>query len=230
MASPNLMILAYEQTPLGPLCLRRRELLSSPGTVVFEVTLDHEFLMSSVNTVSERALAERALDMCPGTGLRVLVGGLGLGYTARAALASERVSVVEVVEFLPQVIDWLDDELFPLAAGLKADPRFHAVPGDVYARLQAPPDEPFDLVLVDVDHAPDDPLATRNVSFYTEDGLARARRHLSPRGVLGVWSWAESSSFSRALRDVFTEVRVEPVTYLNHVIGEEVTDWLFLAR
>ena len=77
----NLEILAYEETELGPLCLRRRELLSEPGTVVTEVTLNHEFLMSSYNTDSERALANRAIEIHGGRDLRVLVGGLGLGYT-----------------------------------------------------------------------------------------------------------------------------------------------------
>lgn len=229
MAS-NLEILSYEDTPLGPLCLRRRELLSAPGTVVTEVTLNHQFLMSSHITVSERALAATALEMHPGRGLEVLVGGLGLGYTAASVLESERVASVRVVEYLPQVLDWLQADLFPLSGALKADPRFSTVRGDVYALLTAPPEERYDLVLVDVDHAPDDQLTDANAGFYTEDGLRRAREHLAPGGVLGVWSYAESSPFSHALRTVFPEVRVEPVTYFNDLIDEEVTDWLFFAR
>lgn len=230
MSPSNLQILAYEDTPLGPLCLRRRELLSAPGTVVTEVTLNHEFLMSSYNTASERALARIALEMHPGTELRVLVGGLGLGYTAQAALASPRVARVEVVELLPQVVDWLERDMVPLSAELKADPRFAPVPGDVYARLAGPPSERFDLVLIDVDHAPDDPLGEESGFFYTKEGLERARRHLAPGGVLGVWSYAESSPFERALREVFPEVRVEPVAFFNPMIDEENTDWLFFAR
>ena len=116
MSPSNIEILAYEPSPLGVLCLRRRELLSAPGTVVTEITLDHEFLMSSYTTASERALAARALEMHSGGGLEVLVGGLGLGYTAREVLTSDRVGRVEVVEFLPQVIDWLDRGLVPPAA------------------------------------------------------------------------------------------------------------------
>ncbi len=94
MSKSNLEILAYEPSPLGPLCLRRRELLSQPGTIVTEVTLNHEFLMSSLYTDSERALARTALEMHTGENLRVLVGGLGLGYTAREALLSDRVARV----------------------------------------------------------------------------------------------------------------------------------------
>lgn len=230
MTPSNLEILAYEDTPLGPLCLRRRELLSSPGTVVTEVTLNHEFLMSSHITVSERALATTALEFCTGQDLSVLVGGLGLGYTAAATLECERVASVEVVEFLPQVIEWLEEGLFPLAERLVADDRFEPVPGDVYARLLAAPNELFDVILIDVDHAPDDQLADVNATFYVESGLERARRHLAPGGVLGVWSYAESSPFVNALRAVFDDVSVERVTYFNDLIDEEITDWLFFAR
>lgn len=229
MTPSNLEILAYEDSPLGPLCLRRRELLSAPGTVVTEVTLNHAFLMSSYNTASERALARVALEVHGGTGLRVLVGGLGLGYTAHAALASARVAKVEVVEFLPQVVEWLEGDLVPLSAELKADARFTTVLGDVYARLAAEPGERFDLILIDVDHAPDDQLSRTNDFFYTEEGLERARRHLADGGVLGVWSYAESSPFAQALRNVFREVRIEPVTFFNRMIDEETTDWLFFA-
>ena len=115
MAELNLEILAYEESPLGTLCLRRRELLSQPGTIVTEVTLNHEFLMSSLYTDSERALSATALEMHAGNDLHVLVGGLGLGYTAREALLSERVTKLEVVELLPQVIDWLARGLVPLS-------------------------------------------------------------------------------------------------------------------
>jgi spermidine synthase len=230
MNPTNLEILAYDDTPLGPLCLRRRELLSTPGTVVTEVTLDHEFLMSSHNTASERALAEIALEMHEGAELRVLVGGLGLGYTAHAALASPRVEHLVAVEFLPQVIEWLDRGLIPLSDVLAADPRFTTTQGDVYAWLADPPEERFDLILIDVDHAPDDRLGPANAFFYTAEGLARAGRHLRPGGLLGVWSAAESPPFARALAEAFSEVRVEPVTFFNEMVDEETTDWLFFAR
>jgi spermidine synthase len=230
MPRSNLEILSYEDTPLGLLCLRRRELLSAPGTVVTEITLDHKFLMSSHHTASERALANVALTMHPGADLKVLVGGLGLGYTAHAALESLRVASVEVVELLPQVVDWLDRDQVPLSAELKADERFTVVAGDVYARLAGPPGDGFDLILIDVDHAPDDRLDAASGAFYTEAGLRRAARHLAPGGILGVWSYAENSPFSRSLRKVFGEVRIEPVAFFNELAGEERMDWLFFAR
>lgn len=226
----NLEILAYEECSIGMICLRRRELLSEPGTVVTEITLDHMLLMSSCNSTSEEAFSRSALELHAGRDLRVLVGGLGLGCTAHALLHSDRVADVEVVELLPQVIDWLDRGLVPLAGALRGDARFAVTEGDVYARLAQPPERQHDLVLVDVDHSPDEPLAEGNDAFYTDAGLARAKEHLAPDGVLGVWSYAESAPFAEALGRVFREVRVEAVTFDNRLADEEETNWLFFAR
>lgn len=226
----NLTILAYEPSPLGMLCLRRRELLAEPGTVVTEVTLDHEFLMSSHFTASERALAAKALEIHRGSALRVLVGGLGLGYTAREALASPRVDRVEVVEFLPQVIGWLRQGLVPLSDELNAEPRLDVEEGDVYQLLLAPARRTFDLVLIDVDHSPSENLAAPNDAFYTEEGLVRVSAHLAPRGVLGVWSASPNDTFASALRTRFDDVRVETVNFRNTHAGVDQTDWLYFAR
>ncbi len=230
MSKSNLEILAYEPSPLGPLCLRRRELLSQPGTIVTEVTLNHEFLMSSLYTDSERGLASTALQMHSGTDLRVLVGGLGLGYTAREALLPSRVARVEVLELLPQVIGWLAKGLVPLSSELNNQQRLVVTQGDVYQRLAGPADELFDVILIDVDHSPDERLEGASTSFYTTHGLMAARRHLAAGGVLAVWSYAESSPFADALRSVFRQVQLKSVTYDNHLIGEQLTDWLFFAR
>lgn len=230
MSPSNLEILAYEKTPLGDLCLRRRELLSRPGTVITEITLDHQLLMSSYNTVSERALADEALTRHTGHAVSVLVGGLGLGYTAAAVLQSERVQRVEVIELLPAVVGFLRDGLVPLSADLLSDSRFGVREGDVYATLREQSDERWDLVLIDVDHAPDDHLGAGNESFYTESGLVQAKQHLAPGGILAVWSYAENSPFADALRAVFAFVEVVPIMYVNALVEEEHTDWLFLAR
>jgi spermidine synthase len=113
---------------------------------------------------------------------------------------------------------------------LLADTRFGVRQGDAYATLLAPADEHWDVVLIDVDHAPDDHLGAGNEAFYTEPGLVRAKRHLAPGGVLAVWSYAESSPFVDALRAAFAVVEVVPVRYVNDLVEEEHTDWLFLAR
>jgi len=232
MKQSNFEILAWETTDLGPLCLRRRELLSQPGTIVTDMTLDHEMLMSSHLTLSERTLARHALGMHEGSGLDVLVGGLGLGYTAYEVVVAgrQRIARVEVVELLEPVIGWTRQDLVPLAGALRADSRIEIEQGDVYARLAAPPSRRHDLILIDVDHSPDERLGDESASFYSEAGLRAARRHLADGGVLGVWSYASDSPFATALRRVFDEVQVEPVTVVNDLVDEEQTDWLFFAR
>ena len=226
----NLEILAHEMSPLGLLCLRRRELLSDPGTIVTEVTLNHEFLMSSLYSDSERALARTALEMHRGDDLKVLVGGLGLGYTASEVLVSERVASVEVLELLPQVVGWLARGLMPLSSQLNDERRLVITQGDAFQRMAGPADELFDLILIDVDHSPEERLGEESVSFYSPTGLRAAQRHLASDGILAVWSYAESSPFADALHAVFEHVRVESVTYVNDQINQQYTDWLFFAR
>ncbi len=195
-----------------------------------EVTLNHEFLMSSLYTDSERALARTAIQMHSAKDLRVLVGGLGLGYTTREALLSDRVAHLEVVELLPQVIDWLDRGLVPLSPELCEEQRLVVTEGDVYRRLASPPDQLLDVILIDVDHSPQERLGDESISFYTQEGLQVARQHLATDGVLGVWSYAESSPFADALHAVFGHVRIEPITYDNQLIHQQQTDWLFFAQ
>jgi spermidine synthase len=210
--------------------LRQRALPSEPGRLITEIMINHELLMSSHHTASERALASACLERHAGTGLRVLIGGLGLGYTAFEALASPRVGHVEVVEFLSQVVDWMRDGRVPLSADLNADDRFQVVAGDVYARLAAPPERRYDLILIDVDHSPDERLGDGNANFYTPEGLELARAHLADGGVLGVWSYAECSPFAAALRSVFSHVEVEAVSFDNVLSEQRESNWLFIAR
>jgi spermidine synthase len=226
---PKLEILAYEETPLGSLCLRRRELLSQPGVSVTEITLNHEFLMSSYNTDSERAISNRSVQIHGGSGLKTLIGGLGLGYTARELVVHPNVASVEVVEYLPQVARWLSDGLVPLSEELNAAEKLRVVDGDVYDRLLNPPDQQFDLIVIDVDHSPSDQLGEQDHRFYTADGLRMAKKHLRDRGVLAIWSYAENSAFSSSLKQVFARVIVEPVQTVNDLVGHQQTDWLFFA-
>jgi spermidine synthase len=183
MSPSNLEILAYEKTPLGDLCLRRRELLSRPGTMITEITLDLQLLMSSYITVSERALADEAISRHPGVELSVLVGGLGLGYTAAQVLQSERVGRVEVIELFPAVVGFMQEGLVPLSAELLENPRFGVRQGDVYATLREEADERWDLVLIDVDHAPEDHLGAEVLAGAAERDYEVPRIELVSIGV-----------------------------------------------
>lgn len=231
MTPENFEILAYDQTPLGMLCLRRRRSLNDPGVTVTEITLNHEFLMSSYYTDSERALANIALEMHAGKNLNVLIGGLGLGYTAGEVLKSERVNHAEVVEFLPQVMAWLDKGLIPLAQFLASDRRLRVIQGDVYDLLLQQPKEKYDIILIDVDHSPDERLNSENTSFYSQEGLNAVKKHLTVDGILGIWSYSEDMLFEQALRDVFDEIRIDSISFRHKFLNnEQHTDWLYFAR
>ncbi len=242
-------ILAYEDTDLGPLCLRRRRTLSEPREWVTEITLNHEFLMSSLHTDSEQLLATIPLEQLardaqltnetlarddPSSkrdGLRVLIGGLGLGYTARAALDSSQVRHVEVVEYLPQVINWMQEGLTPLGTELAAEPRLQVQHGDIFARLLAEPqDVPFDALLIDVDHSPDERLSSANKAFYTTAGLTQVARHIRPGGLFALWSYDRSPALQETMQQVFFETDIHPVTYHNRHVHQDFTDWLYVGR
>lgn len=220
-------VIDHVESPIGVFILRRR---TEPVADVIELTLEHQFLMSSVVTVSECALATRAIEMHGGTDLDVMIGGLGLGYTSKAALDSDRVARVEVVELIQGIIGWFANGLMPLGKELTADPRFHPVQGDVFERLRGPAAKKHDLLLIDVDHSPDEQLGPSNDSFYGHSGLVLAAQHLKPGGVFAVWSTSESPRFEEELRKTFEDVRVEPIDFFNPTCDQDETNWLFLAK
>jgi spermidine synthase len=220
-------VIDHAESPLGTIILRRR---NPPEEHVLELTLDHQLLMSSRVTFSECALATHAIAMHGGTDLDVLIGGFGLGYTCKAALDSDRVARVEVVEFVAGVIAWAERGVIPLGPELMRDPRFRVTQDDVYDRMRRAPIQKHDLVLIDVDHSPDAHLGESSDSFYAHAGLALAKQHLEPGGVFGVWSTSESPAFEAELRQTFDEVRVEPIDFFNETVGRPETNWLFLAR
>lgn len=150
--------LGFEQTPLGELTLRRRNEPRLDNAEVYEVKLGDEYLMSSLFTESERQLATIGLARLEGK-LDVVVGGLGLGYTAAEALKNERVKGLLVIDLFQTVIDWHHAGLVPMSETLTADPRCEMRQGDFFELsrtgfdVQAP-NRRFDAVLLDIDHSP----------------------------------------------------------------------------
>jgi len=206
-------ILGHAQTPIGTLYLGRRRIEGVPDWV-YEIQISGQLLMSSYHSVSEKQLATSALALHEGTGpLRVLVGGLGLGYTAVAALQSEQVTLVRVIEKMDFVQNWMDQGLLPLSDIFANDERLEIVQGDVYQHLAENPTEQYDLILVDVDHAPDDRLAEGDGHFYTPDGQRQVARHLAPGGVLAVWSAWDNDAFAKVLSGVYPRSVREDVSW-----------------
>ncbi|MDZ7590697.1 MAG: hypothetical protein U5L05_08400 [Rubrivivax sp.] len=229
--------LDYQVTPIGALILRRR-LERSLGVVVYEIKLGDAFLMSSLFTASEIALARLGLAAAPvKDGLDVLVGGLGLGCTAAAVLEDPRVRSLHVVELLAPVIEWHRDGLLPLGPTLTADPRCHLVQGDFFALSRSAagflPDSPqrqFDAILLDIDHAPDFVLDPANESFYTSTGLAALARHLLPGGVFGLWSNdPPDDTVTATLSEVFDQVAAHVVTFPNPYLRHDSACTVYVA-
>lgn len=168
-----------------------------------------QLLMSSRAHGSEEAMAA---VLAAGSAARVLIGGLGCGYTLRATL--DRLGPagqVEVAELMAAVIEWNRGPLAPLAGHPLADARVHVFAGDVRARLV--PDAAWDAVLLDVDNGPAALTTAGNQTLYARAGLAAAFAALAPGGQLVVWSAAPDTAFVARLRAVgFTaEARTVPV-------------------
>jgi spermidine synthase len=218
---------------IGMLYLSRFEDASRPDGWVYTVHIDGALLMSSVSPLSERELATRAIAAHPGKELKILIGGLGLGYTAQAALESDRSALVRVVDRMDFVINWLKDGLLPLSDQLLKDPRMEFVQSDVYGDLMGPAKETYDLILVDVDHAPDDPLDPASLPFYTPEGQAKVREHLAPGGILAVWSAWNNDEFAAAMAKSYPRAWREPIEWTTPVEadgGQRLHNTLFFGR
>ena len=163
----------------GEVLLRRR------GAVT-ELVVDGVFAMDDVDTSTEQALATEALRRCAGDGLRVLVGGLGLGWTAAAVLADARVTTVDVVELEPALVGWAGNGLLPGLPELPAD-RLRLHTADVADALAGSPGR-WDAALLDVDNGPAFLVHEANAGLYEATGLATALAALRPGGVLAIWS------------------------------------------
>ena len=236
--SPRIEELAWAETPLGEIALRRR-IEPSLGVEVYEVKLGEEYLMTSLFTASEVALATLGLAMLPAAAdhLDVVVGGLGLGWTARTVVADDRVGQVLVIEALDEVIRWHRADLVPGGAELAEDPRTRLVHGDFFAMAAGDGFDPdqagrrFDAVLVDIDHTPDHTLHPGHGDFYTPDGLRGLTRFLRPGGVFGLWSDdPPTDAYLAVMREVLDDVGNEVVDFPNPITGGRSACSVYLGR
>ena len=226
----------YRATPIGAISLRRRRILALDQDV-YEIILGDEHLMSSLFNASEIALAKLGLEAHGGKALDVVVGGLGLGYTAGAVLEHDNVASLTVVEFLDAVIDWHVEGLVPLDPPLLKDKRCRVIQGDFFELAASEkgfdvlePARLFDAILIDIDHAPDWLLDERSGGFYSVEGLEKLTRHLKPGGVMGLWSdKLEDKEFTQRLAGVFDKAWAEPVTFHNPLQDKPFTQTVYLA-
>lgn len=228
--------LDFRPTAMGALSLRRRRQLST-GLDVYEIKLGDEFLMSSLFTVAEIALTRLGLAALQRADLDVVVGGLGLGYTAQAVLEDARVRSLVVVDALAEVIEWHEHGLLPLGERLTADRRCRLVHGDFFA-MSASADglDPqtrgrcFDAVLVDIDHSPQNLLHPNHAALYRPEGLRKLAEHLHPGGVFALWSNdPPDHAFTTVLAGVFATSDAHVVTFDNPLQGREASNTVYVG-
>jgi spermidine synthase len=193
-------------TPRGELVLR------SAGAD-FEVISNGTFLMDTRDGRSERLLVSAAVAAHPRPE-RVLVGGLGVGFSLLEAVALPDLRRIVVVEIEQCIVDWHDTHLHHLTGDALADPRVEVRVEDVRTHLAAQP-RAYDVVCLDVDNGPDWTVTDDNAGLYGADGLAVTSAALAPGGVLAVWSASASPAYEALLRARLDDVQVHEVEVLS---------------
>lgn len=207
-------VLDYALTP------DNKELVLYQRGDVFQIDVDGYDLMTSRVHGSEEELARLALGALEGGESRrapkILVGGLGMGFTLRAVLNTlaeqgrRAKAIVEVAEVFQAVVDWNVGHLGHLAGHPIQDKRVRVTVGDVADCLRDP-DPAYDVIILDVDNGPEALTLQSNDDLYTQRGLARIHRALTPAGVLAVWSSFQDAPFTRRFRQAGFEVNVHRV-------------------
>lgn len=192
------VVLDRVRTPRGELVLREAD-----GR--FEVISNGVFLMDTSDGTSERLLVEAAVRRCAAAAPRLLIGGLGVGFSLRTAVSFAHVAAIDVVEIEPTVIDW--NARYPRQLGGRAmdDPRVRVVAADLVTWLESTPDR-YDAICLDIDNGPNWLVFDTNAAAYTAGGINVAHRCLRPGGVLAVWSASRDPGYEQRLRDRFGEV------------------------
>jgi spermidine synthase len=195
--------------------------------------------MSSLFHEVEVALADLGLAAVAGEKLDVVVGGLGLGYTAVAVLKHPRVAEMLVVDVMAPVIEWHEKGMVPLGKTLTDDLRCRFVHADFFALAAAPelgfdpllPGRQFHAVLLDIDHSPQNLLHERNGGFYSTEGLRGLAAQLLPGGVFALWSDdAPDEDFLARLGEVFSDPVAHVIGFHNPLLECESRSTVYVAR
>lgn len=230
------MSLNYEEldflpTPIGDLMLRRRRMVQFGDRDIYEVKLGEDFLMTSLFHEAESQLAKLGLAAVDGDEFDVVVGGLGLGYTAVEALEDPRVASLAVVEYLEAVIGWHQSGLVPLGKTLTDDSRCRLVHADFFALMRNAPTKQHDAILLDIDHTPTNVLHQTNTHFYTEAGLKELTQHIKPDGVFALWAdGAPEGSFTDQLGNVFASAESHTIEFANPITGGTSVGAVYVAQ
>jgi spermidine synthase len=217
---PPTEVVARARTERGEVVVRRR------AGDVLELRVNGVFVMDTAETGTERLLARATLAQVAYP-RRVLVGGLGLGFTVGELLTDERVEQVSVAEIEHAVVEWMRAGVLP-GGELLSDPRVQVRVDDVRAEVTRAPAQGYDVVLLDVDNGPDFLVYDANAEVYGERFLTECRRVLDDHGALTVWSSTRSDVLADALRRVFGTVETTPLAV--DLQGRDEQYWLFTSK
>ncbi|MET7752199.1 spermidine synthase [Micromonospora sp. NPDC005367] len=188
-----------------------------------EIISNGVFLMDTRAGSSERLLVRESLALVP-AGARILIGGLGVGFSLAEAAASQVPAEIVVVEIEPTLIEWHRDMLAPFSAHALEDARVRVVNDDI-VRWLGTTDEVFDAICLDVDNGPDWTVFQHNATLYDDHGLALLRERLTDGGVLAAWSASASPAYATRLAAV-----IGPVTTHRVEVPRGEPDVVYLAR
>lgn len=207
----------------GEVVVRSR---SAADETIYELIVNGTFLMDTAETSTERLLAGVLLERHP-VPERVLVAGLGFGFTVAELLGDPRVQAVDVVELEPILVEVLRDGVVPGVEAVVGDPRVRVLVDDVRTLLPGVAPSTYDGILLDVDNGPDMLVHAANAQVYERPLLTQAARALRPGGLLAVWSAAPSTALGAALADAVGDV--DEVVRTVRREGRDVQYHLYLA-
>jgi spermidine synthase len=217
------VVIERATTPRGELQLQ--QWLRPGGGPVYEIIFNGVFLMASYNERSERALATLAIEPLASVreGFRVLIGGLGMGYTLRAALDFKEVQIVDVVEIEEHVIRWARGIFSELNGSACSDPRVEIMEMD-FGDYLFKANKAYDAIILDVDNGPAWLALETNHRLYERQTLIRIRELLFSGGVFTIWAAERSEAFEGRLKEVFE--RAETITVEDSDIRGKLTDYI----
>lgn len=195
-------------TDRGELVLRRR---GEPPGEVWEVVSNGVFLMDSSDGTSERLLVSAALDACTAGAPRLLIGGLGVGFSLVEAVRRPAVRQIDVAEVEPTLVGWHERFLGGRTGDALRDPRVTVRVVDVHDLLRAAPEATYDAICLDTDNGPDWLVTESNAALYADPGLRLLRSRLAPGGALAVWGARFEPAYDGRLRAVFGEVALHEI-------------------
>ena len=196
----------------------------------YMIVLDRNELMSSRTSGSEEALAVMTCERLGQAAPHLLIGGYGMGFTLRAALAElGRDARVTVAELVPEIIEWAEGPMAALTASCLDDPRVTLELGDVSALIEQAQGA-YDAILLDVDNGPDGLTRKGNDGLYSARGLAAAHAALRPGGILAVWSAAPDAKFAKALGEAGFAVQEVAVRARSNGKGARHVIWFATKR